>query len=292
VTEDTSATCAEKLERCWAVRRAHFPDEIIFDYPVDTAVVSLTGAQCGLRCAHCNAEYLQHMIPVERAAERVAGATSLLISGGSDSTGRVPVASHLAEIAKLAPGRRLNWHVGLIDTAEMDAIQPYVNTVSFDFVGDDETIREVYGLDKTTDDYARVYLELSRRFRVVPHLTVGLRGGLLGHEAAALRRLRDLPAFDSLVFLVLIPTPRTAYAERQPPAVEDVVDLIADGRLMFPDRQIALGCMRPRGEYRTALDPLAVRAGVNRVVSPARSAIALAESLSLKIEKRTECCVL
>jgi uncharacterized radical SAM superfamily protein len=291
VTEQIPPALAARLESGWAARRAHFPDEIYFDYPVDTAVVSLTGPQCGLRCAHCNAEYLHHMIPVERAAERVAGAPSLLISGGSDARGRVPVGAHLHEIAALAQGRRLNWHVGLIDEAEMDAIAPYVDTVSFDFVGDDATIREVYGLDAGVADYERVYTALRRRFRVVPHLTIGLRGGNLGHELPALRRLRELPAFDELVFLVLIPTPRTAYADRQPPAVAAAADLIAAGRLLFPDKPISLGCMRPRGDYRTELDPLAVRAGVNRIVSPARSAVALAESLGLSIIKGTECCV-
>jgi len=283
---------AAKLERCWDVRRANFPDEIIFDYPVDTGVVSLTGAQCGLRCAHCNAAYLRHMIPIESALERVAGAPSLLISGGSDARGRVPVAAHLAEIATLAAGRRLNWHVGLIGEAEMDAIAPYVDTISFDFVGDDATIREVYGLEATVEDYVRVYEGLSRRFRVAPHLTIGLRGGQLGHELPALRRLSGMAPFDTLVFLVLIPTSGTAYADRQPPTIAEVVEIIAEGRLLFPDRAIALGCMRPRGDYRAQLDPLAVRAGVNRIVSPARPAVQLAEERGLRIIKRTECCVL
>ncbi len=291
MTEPLPPALAAKLERGWAARRAHFPDAIHFDYPVDTAVVSLTGAQCGLRCAHCNAEYLRHMIPVESAAERVAGAPSLLISGGSDVRGRVPVTGRLQEIAALAPGRRLNWHVGLIDEAEMDAIAPYVDTISFDFVGDDATIREVYGLDASVADYVRVYEALSRRFRVVPHLTIGLRGGVLGHEQPALRRLLELPPFDTLVFLVLIPTPRTTYADRQPPAVTDAADLIAEGRLLFPDRPIAVGCMRPRGDYRAQLDPLAVRAGVNRIVSPAQPAVQLAQELGLSVVKGTECCV-
>jgi len=287
-----SAPLAEKLARCWSLREERFPDRaIIFDYPVDTAVISLTGQHCALRCAHCNTRYLQHMIPIEKASEKAAGSPSYLISGGSDRSGKVPVTSHLEEVAQLAAGGKLNWHVGFISEAEMDAIAPYVDTVSFDFVGDDETIREVYGLDITVEDYVREYQLLQERFRVVPHLTIGLRGGELGHEMPALRHLAELDGFDTLVFLVLIPTDGTAYEGRQPPAVEDAVSLIAEGRLMFPDRLISLGCIRPHGDYRRQLDPLAVRAGVNRIVSPARRAMKLAEELGLQAERRTECCV-
>lgn len=288
-----SSALEVKLARCWSLRQHQFPDnEIIFDYPVDTAAISLTGGQCALGCAHCNGEYLQHMIPVDQALEKAGGAPSYLISGGSDRSGKVPVISHLDEIAALAGGSRLNWHVGLISETEMDLIAPYVDTVSFDFVGDNETIHEVYGIDATVEDYTRAYAQLQERVRVVPHLTIGLRGGELGHERPALQILKDLDAFDTLVFLVLIPTPGTAYEDRDPPAVEDAIDLIAEGRLMFPNRLISLGCMRPHGEYRSQLDSLAVRAGVNRIVSPARDATELAEELGLRPERKTECCVL
>lgn len=286
------AALRDTIAQGWEIRQRHFPDRrIVFDYPVDTAVVSLTGTACALRCAHCNARYLEHMLPIEQALEKAPDAPSYLISGGSDRAGRVPVTAHLEEIAELARHGRLNWHVGLIDESEMDAIAPYVHTVSFDLVGDDATIREVYGLERTVEDYVRVFQALSRRFRVVPHITIGLRGGTIGHELPALRILRDMPRFDTLVFLVLIPTAGTAYADRQPPAVEAALDIILQGRRMFPDVEISLGCMRPHGEYRDRLDPLAVYAGVNRIVSPARPAVQLAEGLGLQVERRLECCI-
>ena len=61
-------------------------------------------------------------------------------------------------------------------------------------------------------------------------------------------------------------------------------------RLRFPTVPIHLGCMRPHGEYRERLDPLAVRAGVNVIVSPARTAVALARDLGLEVDRREECC--
>jgi len=280
------------LERAWQTRVDNFSMTIQFDYPLDTAVISLTGAQCALNCAHCGQHYLQHMIPIWEAAERVAEtAPSVLISGGCDPEGRVPVMAHLDKVAALSPGRRLNWHVGLISESEAKAIAPYVDVISLDFVGDDETIREVYGLDKTVADYVASYQILQRYARVLPHITIGLRGGTLGHERPALEQLAKL-GLDGLVFIVFIPTPGTHYADRQPPAVADVVTILAEARLCFSNKPIYLGCMRPKGHYRAELDLLAVRAGVNKIVSPTRPAVRLAKDLGLSVVRGRECCAL
>lgn len=280
------------LDRAWQTRTANFPMTIQFDYPVDTAIISLTGTQCALNCAHCGRHYLRHMIPIWEVADRLAGAVpSALISGGCDLEGRVPVTAHLKKVAALRSGRRLNWHVGLSSEVEAETIAPYVDVVSLDFVGDDETIRQVYGLDKTVADYIENYQVWQRYARVLPHITIGLRGGELGHECLAMEVLQQL-GLDGLVFLVFMPTPGTRYADRQPPSVADVAAILAEARLRFPDKPIYLGCMRPRGHYRAALDPLAVRTGVNKIVSPAQSAVRLAENLGLSVLCGRECCVL
>ncbi len=183
----------------------------------------------------------------------------------------------------------LNWHVGLIDQTDLEAIRPYVDTVSFDLVGDDETIQEVYGMDRTVDDYAACYQRLRAAVPVVPHLTIGLRGGQMGHERPALQLLQTLGA-SALVFLVFIPTPGTRYANRQPPAVAEVVDILVEARLMFPAIPLTLGCMRPGGAYRRLLDALAVRAGINRMVNPAPTATRLvSEPLPARLQAAAVC---
>lgn len=278
------------LERAWQTRLEHSARVIQFDCPLDTAVISLTGAHCALDCAHCGRHYLQQMIPIWEAVERVSATTpSLLISGGCDAQGRVPVLPHLAEVAALRPGRQLNWHVGLIGEAEAQAIAPYADVISLDFVGDDETIHQVYGLDKTVADYVASYQLLRAHARVVPHVTIGLRGGELGHERPALARLAQL-GLDALVFLVFMPTPGSRYANRQPPDAAQAATILAQARLCFPDKPIYLGCMRPKGRYRDELDPLAIRAGVNKIVSPARPAERLAERLGLAVTRGRQCC--
>lgn len=284
-----SNSLKEKLARAWAVRQAHFSPEITFSYPLDTAVLSLTGRECALNCAHCGGHYLRGMRPIWEAEPD--GATSCLVSGGCDLQGRVPVLAHLERVRAWRSGRRMNWHVGFVSEAEMETIARLVDVVSFDFVGDERTIREVYGLERTVADYEATYRLLRRYARTLPHVTIGLRGGELGHEWAALERLQAL-GVEGLVLLVFMPTPGTRYADRQPPAAEDAADLLAEARLRFPQATLYLGCMRPRGRYRDLLDPLAVRAGLNVIVSPSRPAREAAANLGLKALKTRECCVL
>lgn len=267
---------------------AHFPPEIEFYFPEKTAVISLTGTHCELDCAHCGGHYLRGMMPIWQA--NIAGATSCLISGGCDSSGRVLVLEQLEKVKSLHAGRHFNWHVGLIAEEDLRAITPYTDVVSFDFVADDETIREVYGLDRTVEDYINTYLLLRRATRVIPHITIGLRGGEIGGEYHALTLLQEL-GLEELVVIVFIPTPGTRYSHRQPPLIEAVTDLMIEARLSFPDKPIYLGCMRPHGAYRVELDCLAIRCGLNKIVSPCREAIQLAEELGLRTVRREECCV-
>ena len=172
----------------------------------------------------------------------------------------------------------------------MESIAPLVDVISFDLVGDDDTIREVYGTSRTVDDYAETYRLLRSYARTLPHITVGLRGGKLGHEMPALDMLQKI-GVDGLVLLVFVPTPGTRYADRTPPAVEEVSDLFAEARLRFQDVPLYLGCMRPKGSYRDRLDPLAVRAGFNVVVSPSRPARQLAARMGFVELQSRECCV-
>jgi uncharacterized radical SAM superfamily protein len=278
-----------KLARAWAVRRAHFPDEITWSYPLDTAVLSLTGEQCALDCAHCGGHYLGGMVPIWQIEPD--GSTSCLISGGCDPTGRVPVTAHLDRVRAWRQGRAMNWHVGFVSEAEMQEIAPLVDVISFDFVGDDATIHEVYGTGRTVDDYIQTYRLLRRHARTLPHVTIGLRGGALGHELAAFEILEDL-GLDGLVLLIFIPTSGTRYANHQPPLPSVAADLMAEARIRFPDVPLYLGCMRPKGSYRDQVDPLAVQAGINVLVSPSRLGRQQAASLGLSSRKIRECCVL
>jgi len=69
---------------------------------------------------------------------------------------------------------------------EIDQLEGLADIVSFDFVADKETIREVYGLEREPEDYLRVYRALRRKVPVMPHLTLGLKEGKWDGEESCL----------------------------------------------------------------------------------------------------------
>ncbi len=286
---ETLPIASRQWKRAWQVRMDHHEAIIHFDRPFNTLPVSVTGDACALNCAHCGGRYLRHMHPIWDA--KGDGATSCLISGGCDAAGRVPLLPHLERIAVLGEGRRLNWHVGLIDEEEMRAIAPHVDVISFDMVGDAATVQEVYGLDLTLDDYMRTFDMMRRHAPVVPHITVGLRCGQLSGERAVLEGLQGRGA-ERLIFIILIPTEGTAYAHCSPPSLQKVAELFLEARMLLPDTELYLGCMRPHGIYRQCVDELAIHAGLNAIVNPTHAAEDAAADKGLQIVWGDECCAL
>jgi hypothetical protein len=284
------------VQQAWEVRQAHFADEIFFDFPTLTESITLTGQSCALNCAHCGGHYLKGMRSVaEIKAQGSLNSTyvfrSALISGGCTLEGKLPFTQQLDFLHKLKKDVRLNFHVGLLDGDEILLLKDLANVVSFDFVADPETIQEVYGLKKGLEDYSRVYKALREVVPVMPHLTLGLRGGQWGGEEKALDALEEL-GLDGLIFNVFIPTPGTRYAQRSPLPMEEVIRFLAGARKRFPDLSLALGCMRPKGRYRKCLDEAAVALGLNRLVMPTTRARRLAGELGLRVIRGEECCAL
>jgi len=279
-------------QEAWVLREKHFPASIQFDYPEATQVITLTGTDCSLNCAHCGGHYLKNMTPVNNIFGADKGKyTSCLISGGCDQAGKVPMGSSWQLMTKLKKERKMNLHVGLVSHGEAARLPEVCDVVSFDFVGDDDTIQEVYGLNKTVADYLDCYRNLRKYVKVLPHICIGLKGGEIKGEYQALELLQR-EEVDGLVFIVFSPTQNTRYAHRMPPPLEEVIKVIATARRMFPNKPIHLGCMRPKGQYRANLDTWAVKCGINKLVVPTLSGRQTAKELGLKIITGQECCVL
>lgn len=263
---------------------------ICFAYPHKTRPVSVTGPACELNCAHCGGHYLRHMQPLA-AAVAADDSPSWLVSGGCRADGSVPVAEHLAQLTAVKSGRRYNLHVGLVGEPEIDQLAAVADCVSFDFVIDDATIREVFGNGRQGADYIACYQSLRRKVRVMPHICAGLKGGEISGEYQALDLLQTLGA-EALTFIIFVPTRGTRFGDRKPPRMAEVARLLTYARLNFPAIPLHLGCMRPGGRYREEIDKWAVRIGFDTVVNPAPAAVALAKRLGLTISRGEECCVL
>lgn len=129
--------------------------------------------RCALKCAHCGGHYLSKMTPLSglEKTEDIKGA-SCLISGGCDLSGKVAVMDKLTKLAQLKGEHRYNFHVGLLSEEEIKAVAPLADVVSFDFLGDDLTIKETLKLNKTVEDYLACYRLLKYCTHVAPHISV------------------------------------------------------------------------------------------------------------------------
>ncbi|MDH5201284.1 MAG: radical SAM protein, partial [Candidatus Bathyarchaeota archaeon] len=185
----------------------------------------------------------------------------------------------------------VNIHTGLLDHRQAEEIgSTGVDTVSVDVVGSNETIRRVYGLSATVDDYIETLNSLREALvpHIVPHICVGLDFGKIRGEAAALEVARGIDP-ELVVILGLMPTPGTAMESVEPPSAEALARAVTAARLMCPESGVALGCMRPRtGKGR--IEELAMKAGASRLVLPSRSTIEKAEAGGFRVMHLDGCC--
>jgi len=219
------------------------------------------------------------------------GYRSVLISGGCDPHGRVPITADIPAVERLRSGRRLNWHVGFATRTDLERVAPLLDVISFDIVGDRETAREVYGLDVSLEDYMRQLALLCEFAPVVPHLTLGLRGGRTSGEELALQALAAA-GIERLILLILIPTQGTRFADVAPLPLPEVARLFGLARELLPQAHLDLGCMRPHGRYGQQVEALAIETSLDGIVNPGRHAIELTAASGRPVIWGDECCAL
>lgn len=264
--------------------------------------LSVTGASCALDCRHCSRRYLSGMVPVTTPddllsiAEALArrGAKGFLLSGGLDRDGRVPLSDHLEAIREIKSSTDLmvNAHIGLARKGDIAAlVDAGVDAFSVDVYGSDSTISEVLGLSARVEDYLEVvgWLKDAGAPNITPHLCVGIHGGRIKGEMAAIERLRALEP-EQMVIISLIPTKGTAYEGIPAPGKAEVLSVVRAARSSHPDARLLLGCMRSKKDR--SWETEAVEAGLDGIVLPSeRTVVELAEK-GYAIRKRSVCCAI
>jgi hypothetical protein len=192
------------------------------------------------------------------------GANGLLLSGGFDEMGRLPIRKFLPVLPQIRDlGLEINCHVGLVDDELASNLQ--VDVASVEIVGSQEVIRGMYNLRVAPSDYIRSALALQNRgLKVVPHICAGLNYGLPSGETRALRMVKEELKPDVLVITSLVPTPDTA-VEGVKYGYGLVLGVLEEAVELLPDAEIALGCMRIRGEE---FEEKAVEMGLSRIAVP------------------------
>ncbi|WP_025773847.1 radical SAM protein [Neomoorella thermoacetica] len=306
----------ELLPAAWRLRLKNFPPVLGLATPGSKhydsgdhrnhrrlfVTISITGQGCRLQCEHCRGELLKSMYPATTPAALLelgrqlkdGGCRGVLVSGGADLGGRVPLLPYLEALAGLKGlGLKVIVHTGLADPATARGLKNAgVDQVLLDIIGDRETARRVYHLEMEPTDYgAALENLLSAGLKVVPHIVAGLNFGRLAGELEALYQVLSRDCRD-LVLVVLTPLPGTPMAGITPPPPAAVGRLLATARLAGPRLNILLGCARPAGRHRLWTELYALRAGVNGMAYPHEATVARARRLGLKPFFSDLCCSL
>lgn len=283
----------------WEVRKASFPDLITFVSPTATESVSVTGDRCELKCAHCGGKYLRSMKPIDEFASKdLRSLKSMLLSGGCDRFGHVPLERYADVVSHLRGSLKVNCHSGLVDESQARCISSFSDVISFDFVCDDRVVSSIYGVrNASASDYIRSYISLANIAQVVPHICIGLTGDDGGvAEIDAVDALYDLansgqvPIPSAIAFIIFIPTRGTRMERNPVPALESVETVLSHCRIKFPHSHINLGCMRPFGDYRNRVDRIAVDCGVNLIVRPGPDLAEYVRQKGLEVKNFDQCC--
>jgi uncharacterized radical SAM superfamily protein len=262
--------------------------------------ISVTGNACALACDHCNARVLEGMRPLGGqslfalcAGLHARGARGVLVSGGCDRQGRVPLLRHVPDLVRVRRelGLAVRVHPGLPDEPTAAALAEVgVDGAMLDIIGAEETIRDVYHLDVPVDAYAAALERLERHgVPLVPHIVLGLHHGRMLGERRALEMIaRHRPKL--LVLVILMPLTGTAMAAATPPPVEEIGCFFGAARRALPDTPVSLGCARPLGPVKAEIDRLAVDAGFSGIAFPADGIVAYAESRGRTPAFHDACC--
>ncbi len=222
------------------------------------------------------------------------GCEGILISGGADSEGRVPLSGYMEAIAYLKKlGLKVLVHSGLASRESARSLkQAGVDQVLLDIIGSESTIREVYHLDKSPRDFSDSLSYLvDEGLEVVPHILIGLHFGRIVGEYDALEMIMDSGA-SHIVFVILTPKAGTPMENAPTPKPENIARLMAIARILNPRARITLGCAQPPGEKKLATERFAIKAGINGIAYPSDQTMDLAVEMGLKLVFKDTCCSL
>jgi uncharacterized radical SAM superfamily protein len=308
----------ELQSEAFQIRKSHFGNELTFSIPGTVsyhdknfssqknrfAAISITGSHCDLRCAHCKGKLLGSMIPAEdpqtflRTADRLRldGAHGILVSGGADQNGEVPLKKFIPSIRELkekAPQFKVIVHTGLIrrETAE-ELKDSGIDQILIDVIGDDGTIREVYRLDKRVEDYEETLWMLKEMgHRLAPHIIIGHHFGELRGEWRALEMVTrvGVETIVLVIFKALHPSGKNHFKVPKP---EETSKISAIARILNPDIPIRMGCIRPAHPWKAVMEKGFIDSGVNTIAYPLQGTIDYVKETGLKTKFIEMCCSL
>ena len=254
--------------------------------------VSVTGPECKQMCEHCKGKHLKGMIDVRGEPDiyRVAydllsaGGEGLLVSGGCDINGSVPVIREIEAIRYAAEnGLKVNVHTGFIGKEDAELlVKAGVGAFSVDIHQDPDVIRNILHLEVEEDAYSKTLDNIiSAGGTPVAHLTVGFGNEDLMRSAELIKS----KGLGTAVLIALVPTKGTM-TEKMLISEEEILGAVKE--LMAMGLEVTLGCMRPR--VHRNLEIKCIEAGVRRIANPTRETVRWAKENGMKVIETMTCC--
>jgi uncharacterized radical SAM superfamily protein len=304
------------LKRSWEIRSKNFEPTLHISVPSAKTYISdhyknkrdkfvnisITGTKCELNCEHCKRKLLQSMIPAEdpETLKEIGdalikkGCTGVLVSGGAESDGMVPLDDCIDSIRYLKDlGLQVIVHTGLVNEKTARELKSAeVDQVLIDIIGDEDTIKKVYHLDKTPKDFEESLLILKKvGLAMAPHIVIGLNYGKITGEYNALNLITEIKP-EVIVLVVISPIYGTPMHGVKSPPTGDIVKIAAIARIINPYTKLTFGCARPAGPQKNETEKMLIKAGVNSIAYPSDETIDYAHSLGLKTVFKEACCSL
>jgi len=265
---------------------------------------SITAGACGLNCDHCQAKILEPMIPATspemldmkvRTLVHTQNLQGFLLSGGSNRRNEIRYERFYPVVERLKrdfPTMRIAIHTALTDEKGARAMESAgVDTAMMDVIGANETIRDVYKLDRPVEDFEATLAALcATSMEITPHIVIGLHYGRLLGETNALD-IVGRHAVNALVLVVIMPF-YAAPGMFATPETSDVGRIFLEARRRLPDRQVLLGCARPPGMHKRVTDAYAVMAGLDGIAFPADGTVAVAGAIGRPYHQEHACCAI
>lgn len=262
--------------------------------------ISVTGNSCSLMCQHCRGKLLERLIhaTTNEGLERKAillhrkGAKGILLTGGCDERGCVPIKNLIPAIKKLKEETDLIIiaHTGFISPEEAGLLKNSgLDGIGFDVMGDMTSVSEVYGLRVSEKEYMDSLQAISRSgLFIFPHVCVGIHFGKLSGEYRALEMIRTIMP-TAVIITGLMPVAGTPM-ENIRPDPSDFENVLKKAIRMFPHTPVLLGCAHSSGKDRADIEKMALLCGVSGIAAPAMNTIKYAQENGYEINFYGSCC--
>lgn len=184
-------------------------------------------------------------------------------------------------------------HTGLIkkETAQ-DLRKARVDQILIDVIGDNDTIREVYRLNKRVEDYEETLWMLKEEgHHLAPHIIIGHHFGEIKGEWRALETVTRGGA-ETIVLVVMKPLHPGGKRQTRIPVPDETSRISAAARILNPSIPIRAGCIRPAHPWKPGMERGFILSGVNTIAYPLQGTIDFAEEMGLEMRFEEVCCSL